>query len=345
MANWPERWQVELNRDVARVYHQGLEPTISPRAIPALAELAEEASADKFDGSDDFYAEVVEQALHRAIAEVARSTALFRTGDKQIEEGLAKLFGIHGERRLGLGSRRDDAGPSLGYLNGDEGLRKAKRDGRRLYEVIIDELTEQLIAIAAELSVGYQRRFQPLESDLPPFELVKGMQDLKRGWRGPRIAGLSDSLLDELRELCACGLTTDDETRLSDRYFPNLRGLTERVMDLGKSSGFPRDAVETVLSWAIDRVVILGIADEQRDGFFALFGIGKYRGMSLERRLSLYPKEMRTERWNDTPTLRDALQSSVTDIVDVRDKLLELSIEVGYLGWSPYAAVAEMMAP
>ena len=136
--------RVELQRDIKRVYDEGMDAA-QRSSVPALADLAEVLGGSATD--DEPVTEVVEALLHRGIARM----------QKQSQAGATALFGIGEFREQKLGTRRDNAAPLLGYSSGDS-LRQSQRQGRKVTDLLIADLVDQLLSLAA-MHTFYRRLF------------------------------------------------------------------------------------------------------------------------------------------------------------------------------------------
>jgi hypothetical protein len=134
--------------------------------------------------------EAVEALLRRSFTALAPKALPFikRTGDAHLTPidvalGLEELFGLTADSGHTLTIRRDRAGPSLGYPNGNEGLRKAwrmiKNTKLRLTDLLQLFVAAQLQVTAATSNINYSRKYSPhILGTLKPDDLLPYYLDL-----------------------------------------------------------------------------------------------------------------------------------------------------------------------
>jgi hypothetical protein len=243
-----DKFQAQLVQDVESIYKAGFDSLAQPQTLPALAELAYALGPDAEDCGD-----AIEGVLHGSIASLARKTRLFltrKTNEAKIKVGLTELFGLGEERGLNLTDRRDRAGPPLGYPNGDDGMRKAKRDKQDLTYRIVEELTQCLMELAAIRNFSYTRRFESdLSGYLTPLEEVNAQGLHQAGRQGIGAATLSTGLLKDLYTICTDGL----EAAAAGRSLTVLNDLARHTLKTDESDS-AQAAIEAILAWTVDQV-------------------------------------------------------------------------------------------
>jgi hypothetical protein len=246
-----EKLRFALLKDVTALYERGFDPLMRARQLPALAEFAipwNNLAPTPIDLSEpNFYGRVIAEILDAAIQETSRATQLFPQSTT-VNEGLIALFGINDpDPRISI--RRGQAGPLLGYPDGNEGLRKAKRDGQPLIDLIVEEIVEQLLMLGASASyVNYAGSYTESRSPAQtPLEQVMLKNDLPYGMQSTKVAQLSTILLKELYLICLGGLhSTRKSSDLQVLHGLALHALGTTV----DSSDTDSKAIEQILSWA-----------------------------------------------------------------------------------------------
>jgi len=328
-------FQADLRRDVGEIYKGGLDPEIQPTAIPGLAELAEALCTDgPSDSSSEYYGNAAENLLHRVMANLV-PTALFRTGNKEQQQGLTELFGIGEERNLGRVERRSRAAPYLGYKTptGGDVLKKATRTingtKRLLTDLVLDEVVAQLLLLADFHGFSYIGRFRSHKQDqvllnLTPLEIVSRKDELQVGRRAVQSARLSMTILKELVDLGIEGFSAAVEKRTPQ----TLGQLAERALNVHRSNPreFPSNALKDLLTWAIERV---GTLKGEKYGLKLFFGLDEAQGWTADMRYRKasnfldFDSEHSPDPIFATPTLLSVLR-------ETRDQIVMLAAEIGF---------------
>jgi hypothetical protein len=154
--------QEQLQLDVHALYKEGFSPDIEPRRIPALAELAKALSPKAKS-----YGQAAEAGLKQAIYRAGdQLLPVFHKVDRpRILNGLEKLLGLFDDSPGPLRERANIAGPMLGFPNGYEGLRGAKLNGVKRYDLAITHIVSQLLTLSAEIGFVYTEVFVPTQPD------------------------------------------------------------------------------------------------------------------------------------------------------------------------------------
>ncbi len=154
-----DAFQAALDADLQHIYRDGLPERIEADYAPALTELAEAISGEQHSGERDHYSLQVENLLREAIGGLSTS--------RERREGLEKLFGISGDRLLGLEARRANAAQSLGYKD-TETLRRGEVNKRPLHEVVLEQILQQVLALASKRDFVYTARYRTPELPSKP---------------------------------------------------------------------------------------------------------------------------------------------------------------------------------
>jgi hypothetical protein len=166
-----DNFKAELAADLQRLYERGLPETIEAEAVPASTELGEWVSNETNTGESGYSRLQNEILLREAIHRIR--------GNADRKQGLEKLFGISGDEVLGLQARRENAANLLGYKDADT-LRRGEVDKRPLRDVILEELLDQMLALASERGFSYVARYckaEPLGDDTTEPGNVPGLPE------------------------------------------------------------------------------------------------------------------------------------------------------------------------
>jgi len=143
-------FQAALEADLGKIHKNGIPERIEAGYAPAMTELAAAITKERYAGEADYYSQQVEHLLRQSIGRIPTSHEIgLLPKTKQRHEGLEKLFGIAGDRGLGLNARRENAAKPLGYKDA-ETLRRGEVTKRPLLDVILDELVSQMLVLANE---------------------------------------------------------------------------------------------------------------------------------------------------------------------------------------------------
>jgi hypothetical protein len=248
MSQDEDTFQVALATDLQRVYRDGLPKRIATEYVPAMTELAEVISGERFAGEEDYYSLQVENLLREAIGRLPiPSERLKGRTISEHRQGLEKLFGIAGERVLGLEARRENAADLLGY-GGAATLRRGEANKRPLNEVLLEELRTQMQELATGHGFEYTARYgrhEPLSETEPdghkedsdpsnsipvPIEttasspaatpLGRTMRWRRLGWRWQLVAAIGVTLLLGAATLIVTGALASHRKYL-DTWGPN----------------------------------------------------------------------------------------------------------------------------
>jgi hypothetical protein len=245
-----------LASDVRHIYKQGFHPMIEAASIPALAEMAEVLSPFHKDGKADYYRQVVEALLRRAIENLPT----------EVRAGSADLLGINEPDKQRIGVRQNRAAESLGLKSGDS-LRKTKRGGRKVIDVLLEDVVDQLIVLASDAGFAYTAQFTLL---VPPQASALELDSSELRAAQP----LSRALLREIQGLFTDGLDPMQETgrmptldRLADQVIPGKASTTEKAEVL---------LMRTIAEVENDPM--------RREGIVELMGLGQLRNLELRQR-------------------------------------------------------------
>ena len=301
-----------LLTDVRYVHDHGLELLIEPDAIPALAELAEAANANKYKGEAEYFGGVIEELLRDALPRVPRLLHVSRQGFCQ---GMEELFGIGQLEWTTQADRRNNAAGYLGYKNG-ESLRKGEREEGVAWELYLEYITDQLIALASEIGFAYAGRFV---ISVAPQSGATGTLISRKLDHSELVAArpLSHILIRELRDLYREGFQAADDQAL----VPTLNKLAEAVID---RPGSTMEKMVVLLRWAINEAES---DDGRREGIEDLLGVGRVPGQELERRRDRAAPNLGERRAGMLP--RHHVEAAV--LVNMKNTLLPLAIDVGLL--------------
>jgi hypothetical protein len=284
-----------LADDVTYIYKHGFHPKIGATAVPALAELAEALSKDNDDGQDDYYRQVVEAVLRRAIHCLPR----------EVRAGVSDLLGVDEPDTQRVGVRLNSAAEQLGFKSG-ESLRKSPRP-----EALLDELVEQLLALASEAEFAYTARFTL--SPAPKSNSTDTLDSSELAAAQP----LSHPLLLEVRQLCREGFDKAQE----QAFLPTLNRLADLVIPGMGSTG---EKLEVLLRRAVNEV-----EDDpaRRKGITELLGLGSPRGLSFEQRRNRAAPDLGYETSTNPERYRPKEESGI--ILNLRERLLVLAVRAG----------------
>lgn len=301
MTQASRQFKVVLAQDVRYVYAKGLDETIEATVIPALANLAEGLNGTSGKPDERYYGDIVEATLHRVIGGVSRGKR---------REGLSTLFGLGVVRVEGqIGLRRDQAAPLLGFTSGDS-LRQSEREGRKVVDIFLEEIVDQLMVLADEAGLSFanwsastpdhSETQAPLDGADAPSGIRVTRDDPYRAARFATSVSnvsteLSITIFRELERLSISGFSTATE----DCLMPTLVKLAHVVRGDDHLASFI--VPEELLASAIRGTV----TDQPRhEEVMALFGLGRFRGRSLEDRRTLgapnLAKDARSIIWTIT---------------------------------------------
>lgn len=143
----------QLEADLLHVFNEGLPDDIEPVTVPALAEMAEARADSAYDDEPDYYSWHIEELLRAAIEDCEETN--------KRRQGLEKLFGLTQPKLLGLGERREEAAPLLGY-GGKETLRKSSAENE-----IRSALLAAILALGEVQGFVYSGRYMPRPANAP----------------------------------------------------------------------------------------------------------------------------------------------------------------------------------
>jgi hypothetical protein len=295
-----------LASDVTHIYKTGFHPKIGAASIPALAELAEALSTTSNDGKDDYCRQVVEALLRLAIDRLP----------VEKRDGVIELLGINEPDRLGIGVRLENAAKHLGYKNG-ESLRKARREGRYVPEVLLEDVVDRLLALATDAGFSYTGRFTSgLTSQNAGVRRI--IRHTLAHTKNITATQLSNALSLQLRDLCTEGFQSAHDQAL----VLTLNELAESIID---GVGSTTEKTEVLLSWAIHEVEN---NDQRREGVTDLFDLGRVRGLKLPQR-----RERADPNLHDQHSrLRPRYQDETEIIKTIKERLVALAVETGFIG-------------
>ncbi len=150
-----------LYQEVAELYEYGFPARADSHELPAISELAEAV----FDATES--AESVEALLRHSVATIAPTLQRhFRrrsVSRGKLVHGLEELLGLTDDLDQKLEARRERAGSSFGYPNGNDGLRKATRKVNgsevKLDQILREALVTELVTVAADHGFNYTGRY------------------------------------------------------------------------------------------------------------------------------------------------------------------------------------------
>ena len=264
-------FEAALFEDVRRIFKDGLPLQTSAASMAALAEMAEAVSTTKNDGKAGYYSAVIAAALCLAID---------RFDDETRRDGLTAFFGFDADPGETMEQRLAKACPMLAYkVNGGTyrngpSLGRVKRkvgtEYRLVTDIIIDDVTQQLVALAAEHGFVYSGRFATVDGDqastAPVGEVRTPTQPSMDIDAMVSKHPLSTAFFAELQKLASEGF----EATAASNSLPTLAALAQ---DNG--------SLEEMLTWAIEQA-----SDDHnwRQGTRHFLGLGDIRGLPLPRR-------------------------------------------------------------
>lgn len=250
-----------LVSDVGRIYKQGFHAMIEAASIPALAELAEALSPTRADGKADYYRQVIEALLRRAIDRLP----------SEVRAGSADLLGINEPNKQRIGVRRNSAAANLGFESGDS-LRQSKRAGRKVIDLLLEGVVDQLLVLASDAGFAYTARFT-LSAAHRGAAHVSVSQELDTS-ELEAAQPLSRMLLRELQDLFTMGFDQMQEKSL----MPTVDLLADTVIT---STGTTAERAEVLLM----RTIVEAENDPtRREGIVELIGLGRLRNLELRQR-------------------------------------------------------------
>jgi hypothetical protein len=246
-----------LASDVRHIYKQGFHPMIGAASIPALAELAEVLSPTRNDGKADYYRQIVEALLRRAIDCLP----------VEVCAGTADLLGVNEPEKQRIGARRDIAAEHLGFESGDS-LRQSKRAGHKVIDLLLEGVVDQLLILASGAEFAYTARFTlsiPSQGN-PLLELDSSQLEAAQP--------LSRALLREVQDLFTKGFDRMQE----EGRMPTLDKLADMAIT---GAGSTAEKAEVLLLRTIAE-----IEDDpmRREGIVELVGLGRLRSLELRQR-------------------------------------------------------------
>jgi hypothetical protein len=240
-----EKLHSALLHDLTTIYKKGLDPEGRPGTVPALAELAR-AVDGTYDWKPDYYRRAIELLLLDVFARLPYATQLFRAEAPRVEQGLTYLFGLGEDSGTKVTYRRMKAGPLLGYPDGNEGLRKAERQGSPLIDRLIEEITDWLLAVAVEENFVYRGRFIHPGTAHTPLEAVIANRPFPFGVQSVKAGRLSICLLKDLYLVCTKGLSA----AAASETLEVLPKLAQHSLGIVDGQPAQADAIEEILLWA-----------------------------------------------------------------------------------------------
>ena len=166
------RLRATVTDELRQIYEKGLAHAAETRAAPALAELGDALATRTESATDEATSgDVIEAVLHRAIAKTP----------KELRAGLTVLLGLGAFSADGIGIRRDESAPMLGFRSGDS-LRQDRRGGRKTIDIFLDLVTEQLVALAVEAQFHYSKlmTYSSFYPDRPVYDYNRRSREYDR---------------------------------------------------------------------------------------------------------------------------------------------------------------------